>query len=301
MPEKTVKLREITRNSHVIDVISATQKIEQSVLVIPDVHWDNPKCDRELLMKHLNEARRIGARIILPGDTFCLMQGAYDPRKNKGSIRQEHNVDDYLDAVITTAAEWFAPWQDLIDVVGIGNHESSILKRQETNVIERFVQALNARAKGKHRVMSGGYTGWYTLAFHSRECRKSYRIKYMHGWGGGGPVTHGAIDFNRMAAITENADSIVMGHIHRVQTTVYSRESIDNTGKPFMREVHFIRCGSYKDDYDDGHHGWHVERGMGPRAMGGYFLHVYFDRGRSTNGGKCKAIPVSVTSRAVRC
>ena len=64
------------------------------------------------------------------------MQGAYDPRKNKNDIRPEHNKANYLDAVVNDAVQWFSPYAHLIKVVGYGNHETNILKRQETDVIE---------------------------------------------------------------------------------------------------------------------------------------------------------------------
>ena len=48
----------------------------KKVLLLSDIHWDNPKCDRELLKRHLDQAKEIGADVLLNGDTFCLMQGA---------------------------------------------------------------------------------------------------------------------------------------------------------------------------------------------------------------------------------
>ena len=116
----------------------------KKVLLISDVHWDNPKCDRDMLKRHLDQAKELEADILLNGDTFCLMQGAYDPRKSKNDIRPEHNKANYLDAVVNDAIEWFSPYANLIKVVGYGNHETNILKRQETDVIDRFVFGLNS-------------------------------------------------------------------------------------------------------------------------------------------------------------
>jgi UDP-2,3-diacylglucosamine pyrophosphatase LpxH len=58
----------------------------KKVLLISDIHWDNPKCKRDLLKRHLDQAVEQGADILFNGDTFCLMQGAYDPRKSKWKI-----------------------------------------------------------------------------------------------------------------------------------------------------------------------------------------------------------------------
>jgi hypothetical protein len=275
-------------------------KASQWVFLAPDIHWDNPKCKRDLLKRHLDEAVSLGARIILPGDTFCLMQGAYDPRKQKGDIRPEHNVNHYIDAVVEDAARYFAPYQEHIDVVGLGNHETSILKRLETDVVQRFVQLLNVKAKGKHRVMAGGYGGWYTLQLRCGSSYTSYTIKYFHGSGGGAPVTKGTIQHNRASTQTEGADAIVMGHVHNDYVVTYTREMLDHTFKPITRDLLMIRCSTYKDEFDDGHSGWHVERGGGPRPMGGQFLFVQYDKGwapRPKEGLKRKVASLTAYSR----
>ncbi len=91
---------------------------ETKVLLISDLHWDNPKCDRELLKKHLDEALKGNHDILINGDLFCLMQGAYDPRKSKSDIRPEHNSANYFDAIINTAVDWFIEWTFMV-VMGI--------------------------------------------------------------------------------------------------------------------------------------------------------------------------------------
>jgi hypothetical protein len=32
--------------------------------------------------------------------------------------------------------------------------------------------------------------------------------------------------------------------------------------------------GTYKEEYEDGHHGWHVERGAPPKPIGGRILRL---------------------------
>ena len=55
-----------TNNVHVIKAKAEPIK----VLLLSDLHWDNPKCDRELLKKHLDQAKEQGCPILLNGDTF---------------------------------------------------------------------------------------------------------------------------------------------------------------------------------------------------------------------------------------
>jgi hypothetical protein len=176
----------------------------KKVLLISDIHWDNPKCKRDLLKRHLDQAVEQGADILLNGDTFCCMMGKYDPRRSKDGIRPEHNKANYLDAIVNDAIEWFSPYAHNIKVVGYGNHETAILKNLETDLIDRFVFGLNS--KNDTKVEVGGYGGWIVYTFVEGGAKTSYRIKYFHGSGGGGPVTKGTIQFNRMSSMVEGAD-----------------------------------------------------------------------------------------------
>jgi UDP-2,3-diacylglucosamine pyrophosphatase LpxH len=253
----------------------------KKVLLISDVHWDNPKCDRDLLRKHLEQAKEIGADILLNGDTFCLMQGAYDPRKSKSDIRPEHNKANYLDAVVNDAIEWFSPYAHLIKVVGYGNHETAILKRQETDVIDRFVFGLNSA--NNTNVQVGGYGGWIVYSFNRANSTKAYRIKYFHGSSGGGVVTRGVIQFNRMAAMVENADMVWMGHVHEDHELSYTVERINAANKVELREILMVRTPTYKEEYNEGKGGWHVERGAPPKSLGGRWLEIHPER-KKKNG-----------------
>jgi len=85
-------IKQAHRNSHIYEV-----KTKMELLCISDVHWDNPKCDRETLVRHLD--RFPDAKIAINGDLFCYMQGRFDPRGSKKDILPEHNKANYLDAV----------------------------------------------------------------------------------------------------------------------------------------------------------------------------------------------------------
>ena len=260
-------------NVHLID----NQWESKKVLLLSDIHWDNPKCQRDLLKRHLDEAKEIGADVLLNGDTFCLMQGAYDPRKNKNDIRPEHNKANYLDAVVNDAVQWFSPYAHLIKVVGYGNHETNILKRQETDVIERFVYGLNSL--NDTQVEVGGYGGWIVYRFqrNTGEGRTRFAIKYFHGSGGGGPVTKGTIQFNRMSTMVEGADMIWMGHVHEDHELTYTVERLSQN-KVWLKDILMVRTATYKEEYNEGKGGWHVERGASPKPLGGRWLELHPER-----------------------
>ena len=53
-----MEIIEYHRNSHAISFDNAKEKI----VLMSDLHWDNPKCDRLTLKKHLDKAKEMGAK-----------------------------------------------------------------------------------------------------------------------------------------------------------------------------------------------------------------------------------------------
>ena len=243
------------------------------ILLISDLHWDNPHCDRQLLKRHLDEAVAGGHDILINGDLFCAMQGKYDGRRSKADIRPEHNNAKYLDSLVETAAEWFAPYAQNIKVIGYGNHETSVIKNCETDLIERLVTLLNAQTKSSIEI--GGYGGWVIYRFRRTDRASTpFKIKYFHGSGGGGVVTKGSIQFNRMMTMIEGADAIWMGHVHESMEMTYTMERLTQKDTIVLRDVLMIRTPAYKEEYQDGSKGWHIERGAPPKPLGGRWLEL---------------------------
>lgn len=277
-----MKLKELAQNVHVLDLESTKRHEKISIGMLSDIHWDNPKCDRVKLKEDLDNCLENNYRIHINGDTLCLMQGKYDPRKSKGSIRPEHNKDTYLDAVIETAAEYFKPYAHLIDVIGYGNHETNIIKRLETDPLQRLVDTLNAELND-HKIYTGGYGGWYIIKFR----RAVYRIRYFHGSGGGGVVTRGEINLTRALQFYEGFDCFTMGHVHENKESVVMRNTMSTASRAKDKEIILMITGTYKEEYSGGYMGWHVERGAPPKAIGSRILDIEYREDR--DGTKIKA------------
>lgn len=265
---------EKSRNVHILELPVNQKSVEY--LLISDPHWDNPHCDRKLLKKHLEEAKKKNAKVIINGDLFCLMQGKGDPRRSKDDIRPEHNNAKYLDSIVKTAVEWFKPYAEIIEVIGYGNHETSIIKHQETDILERFIERLNTVAKPKAPVHKGGYGGWISTRFvisgKSKKPTYTHKIKYHHGYGGGGPVTKGTIQHQREAVKVQGADLIWMGHVHEDYEMTYMFETLDYLSNVKHKEILMLRTASYKEEYADGFGGFHIERGRPVKPLGGRWL-----------------------------
>jgi hypothetical protein len=253
-----------------------------------DIHWDNPKCDWSLLKHDLDYCLKNDIPIMFNGDTYCLMQGAFDFRKMKSDIRPEHNNARYFDSIVETAVDFFLPYAHLMTVIGYGNHETSIIKRHETDIIQRFVTLLNYKAGSN--VMTGGYGGWLIvnqLVKAKSNITQATKIKYFHGSGGGGLVTKGALNLTRAMEMYEGYDVFTMGHIHENSARNDVRDSINfhpSKGYYFNhKQIHSMITGTYKEEYIDGLYGWHVERGAPMKPVGGRLLTIECGRDRSDN------------------
>jgi predicted phosphodiesterase len=267
-----MNLKKVSRNVHVIDL----EKSETKIALLSDIHWDNPKCDRDKLKDHLEYCKKNNIPILINGDFFCLMQGKYDPRRNKKDILPEHNKSNYIDAVIEDAVDYWSPYSSLLTVIGYGNHETAIIKNLETDPLQRFVDLLNYT--NKTDVYTGGYGGWLVIKYkiHTNTIL-SKNLKYFHGSGGGGIVTKGAINLTRALEMYENMDIFIMGHIHENSSRNDVRDTIQfNPGKHVHeivhKQIHLAITGSYKEEYQDGAFGWHIERGAPIKPTGGRIL-----------------------------
>ena len=231
---------------------------EQKFLLTADHHWDNPQCDRQLLIEDLNYAVENQMGIFVIGDLFCAMQGKYDPRASKSKLRSEHQVDNYLDALVETAVEFYSPYVENLILISRGNHETSINRRRETDLIKRLVHGLN-QYEGSN-VKEGKYAG--EVIFN-----QIITMAYHHGIGAGGPVTRGVIDSNRLAVMFPNADIMITGHSHDAWHVPIKKLDVDKRSGnriPFIQ--HHIRIPSYKDEFS--YDGWWVESGKSARPLG---------------------------------
>lgn len=259
------------------------ESTEAKIAMLSDLHWDNPKCDRDLLKKHLDYCKEENIPVMVNGDFFCLMQGRGDNRRNKSDIRPEHNNAKYLDSVVTTAVEWFEPYADILTVIGYGNHETGIIKWQETDILQRFVDLLNLKCNSN--VHTGGYGGWLIVKTMDNTKMFSTKIKYFHGSGGGGVVTKGALNLTRALEMYEGCDVYTMGHIHENSARNDVRDTLNhNAFKGYHvkhKPIHLMITGTYKEEYQEGTKGWHVERGAPIKPTGGRFLTIKTERDRS--------------------
>jgi predicted phosphodiesterase len=281
MSKVSWNFQEVSRNVHLFNVNLQTVGDEQWFLLQSDVHWDNPKCDRKKLKKHLDLALERNAPVLDFGDFFCAMQGKYDRRSSKKDIRPEHQNNQYLDSLVNTAAEYLKPYAKIITVRGNGNHESAINKNHETDLNERLAERIRMDGGIARR---GGYSGYIRFQIHNgKRNNRSIKLWYFHGSGGGGPVTRGVIQTNRQAVYVSDADIVASGHVHESWQVAVERMRLNAADRVVLERQTHVKIAGYKEEYEDGYGGWHIETGKPPKPTGAWWLRIYHPEYQDSN------------------
>lgn len=234
-----------------------------------DVHFDSPECDRKLLKRHLDRALAENASIAIFGDMFDAMGGKYDPRTNKGHIRPEYQHENYFDLIVDDAVSFFEPYAHLIKFISHGNHEYSVTKRHEIDLIARFIKDSAFKAD------KGDYTGFIKFLFsRNGGGRRSKTMYYTHGAGGNSPVTRGVIKTNRRS-VSIDADFFVAGHIHETWNVPIPRIRLNNSNNIEEYVQEHIQLPTYKKSCQ-----WAKSKDMVAVIRGAFKIRFSVDRAK---------------------
>jgi hypothetical protein len=249
----------VTYNSH---------KEEFTFLLLSDIHLDNPKCDRKLLLQHLDECKAIGGQALMFGDVLCLMQGKKDRRGSKGDIRPEHLGGNYFDLVFRESADVLKPYGDMILMMGDGNHETAVLNNQEIDPLENVVRLMRSDgAVAEHM----GYQGYVRFVFRQETGSTRRCTLFFHHGAWGGIITKGTMGGGRYASIAPDADIIINGHNHERSIVAHPCYRISENGKAWVEQRWHLQTGTYKQEFG-GTGGWAIERIVMPKSLGGIWL-----------------------------
>ena len=232
-------------NESVTDIIfKCGATASKSIYYMSDLHLDSPSCDRGTLTKHLKDAETIGAPVSIAGDIFDAMQSHNDPRRRHEELKAKYKCSNYLDAIVEDAIAFLGSFK--VDyLIGLGNHETVILTKLNTNLNDRLTKGLQREGR---LAVAMGYAGYIRVRFSYKNGQsRAMKVTYFHhGTGGNAPVTRGMIQTNRQAVFLGDADLVHNGHNHQEYSTAIPRERLANNGKVFNDVVWFIRTPGYK-------------------------------------------------------
>ena len=256
-------------------------KDEVWVLNVSDVHYDSKNCDRKLLKKHFDFIKSVNGKIIINGDWLDVMGMKHDPRSIPNDIRPEYMKPgaSYLDLVIEDSFEFLKKYKDNLLLIGYGNHETNIVKRQQIDPLKWLVKLLHAKGSN---VMLGCYTGALILGFNINGTdRRTSKIFYHHGYGGNAKRSKGVLNADLDIGQNPWADIITSGHDHQKWHLPYMVKDLDDKNNKWRkRKVDILKTGSYKKKSEG--FGWEVEKNFNEPTLGGYFIKYKYKHEETT-------------------
>ena len=272
----------------IVSDVDLTDREEAVFLLRSDAHHDAVHSDQELEEKHLREALDRGAWICDIGDLFDCMQGRYDKRADRESLREEYRTGPYLDRLVEVAEKRYRPFAQRWLLMSPGNHETSVAKHNDTHLTERLYALLKPNAP---LLQLGTYAGFLRIRISDGGYRiGNYTIAWHHGHGGSAPVTRGVIQTNRMAIAYPDADLVWSGHTHTDFYLSIARIRINASDATGRDEQIHLRSPGYKDDVSSGE-GWAVEKGFMPQSKGAWWLRLWIERTHRTKRIKASVEP----------
>lgn len=266
------------------------------IRLLSDLHIGASDLSYRFLQDELREAQAYNDRILINGDVFDAIFPGDRKRFVSGVAhsRIAHRRDQ-VNAIIDMAMEILSPYADLIDMIGVGNHDTAVEKYHNTDPVLLLIRELERTLpkKSGHQIHYGGYCGFVRYNFQpvtngdSRAAgQRLFDIFYHHGAGGAAPVTKGMIDANRKQWIIANVRW--QGHKHNrwaAQTTLM--QCPRDGDRPQILPVWDIFTGSYYETY----HGqsqksvrangrrssYAADAGMHPQGKGGARIEVTRD------------------------
>ena len=252
-----------------------------------DAHHDNPHSDHKKQLEDLHEAQSRRAGIIDCGDLFCAMDGRADPRRSRHGVTREEHVEapDYFDSLVRHNAAFLRPFAHNIIGLGMGNHETSVRKNQETDLTARLVERLNT-LEGTS-ICNAGYGCYYHICIAYQGCTLAVWLHVFHGSGGGGMMSFDTLRVRRQASFQPVADVLVSGHVHErwaLETTRVVPSNQNGVYRVDLKPQFHVRTGTYKQEFDMTG-GFHFERGAPPKPIGAMWMKLNIITKRESERG----------------
>jgi hypothetical protein len=268
---------------------------EHWVLLIGDLHIDDPSTMRSFLSAKLAQAKERNANVFIGGDLFSMILPDDKKRYVAGDPSRSSSI---LNDIVDDAADFLLPFAGNIDVMLHGNHEASCIKYRYFDPIRTLAGLLDKRRLelGKPCVQIAGYRGFITMNYrrpNAKSAEKQYIIFANHGQGGASVRTKGALAFDIENAHI-NADAVWLNHQHTKLFHEAVRVYLEPDGTPVAKPIAMIRTAAFKEPISknprDYKPDFATERMAMPLAIGGTWLRQVMTRNGNKYGIRTEVI-----------
>jgi UDP-2,3-diacylglucosamine pyrophosphatase LpxH len=247
-------------------------------MLASDIHYDSILCDVKLFEKHLKLAEQQGSPVIIAGDLFDAMQGRDDPRRSIEELKAEYKVASYYDAIVLDVSKFLQKFKVPYYIIALGNHETSVLRKINTDLVERLCYDLRLHGQPAEAM---GYWGYIRFMFNYKHggAAASKTLYFHHGTSTSAPVTKGVIQTNRQSVYIHDADFVLNGHNHHSYCLPVQIEKLNQkTMQPYTQSVWYMRTPGYKQSPGDSMQTWGygAEKHRTPTPRGCMFLDMTY-------------------------
>lgn len=275
----------LSENVHLFEFDGCRSGDVVPTLFCSDIHLDSIGCKRDILKKHFDEIKHANGLIFIFGDLLDVMGSYGDRRLQREDIDPQfiQHGRTYLDLVCEYTIEFLKPYAQNIALISYGNHEKTINKFHNHDILRSIVWALNLE-EGVN-IQLGAYSGWVFLRMkpHNSGASKVCNIHYHHGFGGNAKRSKGMLDVQIEAMKYPDAHILVRGHTHQKwYDPSTARMRVTQKGRIYKDKIKYIQSGSYVDGIGEGKSGWPVEKNFNPTDIGGWFVDFKYKKSHDT-------------------
>ena len=271
-------VEQLSDNVHVFEFSNCRSNDVVPTLFCSDIHLDSIGCKRDILKNHFDEIKKANGLIFIFGDLLDVM-GSYGDRR-----LQREDIDPifiqhgrtYLDLVCEYTIEFLKPYAQNIALISYGNHEKTINKFHNHDILRSIVWTLNL--EDGVNIQLGGYSGWVFIRMKKPSgAGTGCQVHYHHGFGGNAKRSKGMLDVQIEAMKYPDAHILVRGHTHQKwYDPSTTRMRVTRSGRIYKDKIKYIQSGSYVDGIREGKSGWPVEKNFNPTDIGGWFVDFKF-------------------------
>ena len=220
------------------------RKKKASIFVLGDLHFLSPSFNEpawQNTVKYIKKHDPQNTAVLINGD---VTDGILVTDRKRYAFEHHIPKENALGYIRERTIEYLKPLRNYIFSISHGNHDQSLIKYNNIDVVDEVVKYFNSTYKNSD-IKYGGYRALTDIVVY-RHNETIFRQLYQHhGLGANSPVTKGMLDYARITVGTA-ADFIIISHKHNCLTsTTTGTRQVD--GKTQTYKCYMLQGSGYNN------------------------------------------------------